>query len=58
MSTYEWGVLRSRGHDEPHREGMTEKEARAWIADWEEMGGTPGTFVLIRRLIGEWEEWE
>lgn len=52
---FEWGVANHRSPLDPHRWCMNEAEARAWIADWNEDGGSPTAFVLIRRRIGSWE---
>lgn len=52
---YEWGVALRRIHG-PHRTGMTEQDARDWVAEAEEDGAAPGAFYVIRRPIGEWEE--
>jgi hypothetical protein len=52
---YEWGV----GHRRipgPHCAGMTEARARKWVADMENRGFRPGTFFVIRRPKGGWEE--
>lgn len=52
---YEFGVGRRRTED-VHRCGMTETEARDWVAEVESDGALPGAFYVIRRPIGEWEE--
>lgn len=52
---YEWGVGRRRA-EAVHRSGMTETEARDWVAEVEADGALPGAFFAIRRPIGEWEE--
>ena len=52
---YEWGIgMRSRGG--AHRTGMTEQEARGWVAEAEEDGCAMGAFFVIRRPVGEWEQ--
>lgn len=47
-STFEYGI----GHRHiktPHRTGMTERQARTWLAEWLRDGGKPDVFYVIRR---------
>lgn len=54
---WEWGI--ARGSDElvdPHRTGMTEEQAREWVAEFEgEDGGRKGAFIVIKRPVSKWE---
>ena len=52
---YEYGIAYRDDLSDPHRAGMTEDEARTWVADFAELGGMPGMFTVIRRPLGEWE---
>ena len=55
---YEWGIDQTSWpleEDGPHRDGMTEQEARSWIEQAEAGGIKPGSFTLIRRPIAQWE---
>ena len=52
MAEYEYGI---GWRDEIHRTGMTEDEAAEWVAEWNEDGGRPGVFHVIRRVLGPWE---
>lgn len=51
---YEYGILYAH-FDAPHRWGMTEEEARTWVAECEAEGFKPGVFTVIRRRVGKWE---
>lgn len=50
---YEWGVGWHAAIDPPHRWGMSEEEARSWIARIEE-DIDAGLYVVIRRPVGPW----
>jgi hypothetical protein len=52
---FEYGVLHV-ATEEVHRHSMTVEEAVQWLAEWEEMGGKPDAFSIIRREIGAWEK--
>ncbi len=54
MSEYEYGVSLRGDLNDPHRAGMSEGQAREWIAECIELGMKP-VFGLIRRPVGEWE---
>lgn len=52
---YEYGVaFHDESLDDPHRTGMTLTEAEKWIRGWEEDGGRPGAFYIIRREMQPW----
>lgn len=51
---FEYGV-RHLDSGRVHRSGMSEDEAREWVAEWIEMDGKPDAFAVIRRPIGEWQ---
>jgi hypothetical protein len=56
MTDYEYGVALLDDLSDPHRTGMTEAEAREWVASAEgESQMKPGAFKVIRRPVGEWE---
>lgn len=54
---YEYGVRYTGDPADwrPHRDGLTEDEARLWIAEIEAEGYPKGKFVIVRREIGAWE---
>ena len=52
---YEYAVFHVNRPDEPHRDGLTESEAREWVREWDEESVFPGVFVVKRRPVGEWE---
>jgi hypothetical protein len=53
---YEFGI-RHVASGKLHREGMTFKQARDWIKEFEEeLGGKIGAFVVVRKGYGPWEE--
>lgn len=52
---YEYGIVFEGVYDAPHRFGMTEEEARAWVAEWIEDGAKPSAVAVIRRAVGKWE---
>lgn len=59
LGDWEWGVEYA-GYGQgpipwPHRADMAEEVARDWIREFEEDGGKPGTYKLVRRWVGEWE---
>ncbi len=54
---YEYGVahVSQKAGEEPHRTGMASRdEAIKWIREWNEMGGKPGVFTIVRRPLGGW----
>lgn len=54
---WEYGVSYSGDPESwrPHREGMTEDDARDWVAQLEFDGFPSGRFVVVRRQVGAWE---
>lgn len=52
---YEYGIVYTRYPDSPHRQHLTEAEAKEWIAETVEMGVAAGVFSIIRRPIGDWK---
>ncbi len=57
MSKEEYGIVRG---DDPleegvHRSNMTLEEAKEWIKEWDEMGGAPGLFRIVKRPVSPWE---
>ena len=52
---FTYGIASARTPTVPHREHMTEEEARRWLQEWVDDDGKPGVFVMIRRPIGSWE---
>lgn len=53
---FEWGI--AHRDDVPpnwRRVGMTEAQARGWLADWLADGGRLGVHFVVRRPLGEWE---
>lgn len=54
---YEYGIKITRPGT-VHREGMSREQALEWVEGWEDDGGKTNLFLVIRRPIGEWEEYK
>jgi len=59
---YEYGIDYvhddMRDPDRPHREYGERWKALAFIGGWLEDGGAPNVFKVIRRPLGDWENYE
>ena len=55
MNEYEYGIRHHTG-GEPHRTCMTLGDARDFIKGWDEYGGKPNVWIIIRRPIARWED--
>lgn len=52
---YEWGVWHVR-YDEFHVGPYSSKEeAEGWIQGRLDIGALPGAYVLVHRVVGDWE---
>lgn len=51
----EFGIVGERNPDELHRGPMTGTQAQRWIDEWREMGGRRDAFLIVSRVVGEWE---
>lgn len=55
MTTHiEWGIAHRTTPDRLHRGPLTFADAMRWLVQWEEDGGDPGEFKLVRRETTDW----
>lgn len=50
----EWGIVRRSSPDRLHAGPFAFAEAMTWLVGWEEDGGDPREYRLVRRRVGEW----
>jgi hypothetical protein len=55
VARVEFGIVNVRTPEELHRGPMTGEEALKWIREFEEMDGKPGAFIMVSRIVGDWE---
>ena len=51
----QFGIVLRRYEDELHRGPMTEAEVDAWIQEFLDDGGKPGTFIKVSRTVSPWK---
>lgn len=55
ITDYEYGIFWKQIEANPHRDGLTEEEAREWVESWLDDGGAEDTFIIVKRALGPWE---